>query len=592
MTATAKTYRSALLMFGAVCLGAALTPDNYWKFWLIGESTKDLAWGTILFRVLLFFHGILLIAVGISWKTLCESVSPAHNAESAVEPKTDSMAWRVLFVLTLIAAALRFWNLNTDLWVDEVFTLLDFVRQPFGEMITSFPSQNQHLLFSILAHFSINIFGESAWALRLPAVLFGIFSIWALFFLCRGLLGSRAALWAAALMTFSYHHIWFSQNARGYTGLLFFTLLATWFWLEALKKNEWRWWGCYLLAIVGGMWVHMTMAFVVAAHGIVYLLFRGRNFFESDTEKFSPEQEAGIKPFVAWLLSVTLTAQVYAFALPEFLHRGLHEESNNSEWTNPLWVLTEIFSNLSIGFAGLTIVLIGIAFVGFGWWRFFRKNPRAALVMALPPLMAGSLMLALGHNLFPRFFFFAMGFGLLIVIYGAAEFAKLLAGFFNFERTADVRFYLQNGFIGLILIASITTLPKNYALPKQDYSGAKKYVESVVAPDDEVVAVSIAGEMYGRYFAPEWKIAKNAAELEQTEKDGRRIWLIYTLSPEIRAFRADLWRAIQEKYQTDRVFYGTLNGGEIFVCRQRNLREDENESNRNNRQTARNDLIK
>src|SRR3712207_8760073 len=59
---------------------------------------------------------------------------------------------------------------------------------------------------------------------------------------------------------------WFSQNARGYMGLLLFTLLAMWFWLEAIDTNKWKWWGLYAAAIVGGMWVHPTMAFVVAAH--------------------------------------------------------------------------------------------------------------------------------------------------------------------------------------------------------------------------------------------------------------------------------------------------------------------------------------
>ena len=32
---------------------------------------------------------------------------------------------------------------------------------------------------------------------------------------------------AAGLLTVSYHHVWFSQNARAYTALLFFTLIAT-----------------------------------------------------------------------------------------------------------------------------------------------------------------------------------------------------------------------------------------------------------------------------------------------------------------------------------------------------------------------------
>ena len=32
---------------------------------------------------------------------------------------------------------------------------------------------------------------------------------------------------AALILTVSYHHIWFSQNARGYTAVLFFVVLST-----------------------------------------------------------------------------------------------------------------------------------------------------------------------------------------------------------------------------------------------------------------------------------------------------------------------------------------------------------------------------
>jgi mannosyltransferase len=530
----------------------------------------------------LVFHGILLIAVSFAWEKF-------FKKETKIATETSRISLSTLFamvVLSVVALALRVWNLNSDLWVDEVFTLLDFARQPFGLMLTSFPSQNQHLLYSILAHASIETFGESAWALRLPSVLFGVASIWALFLLIKKLLGEREALLGCALMTVSYHHIWFSQNARGYMGLLLFTLLATWLWFEALEQNDWKWWLGYAAAVVFGMWIHITMAFVIAAHAIVYLaLFINPKL--SGAQDFSLERRAGIRPFAAWFLSVTVTLQLYALALPEFLRVGLHEESKNSEWTNPLWVLTETLQNLSIGFAGIAVVICGAAFVAFGWASLFKKNRRAAMLMILPPIFAGSLMLALGHNLFPRFFFFAMGFGLLIVIHGAMELPGLISNF-KFQIT-DSRFqisdsrlaYVGIGLVLLIISASIVTVPRNYSLPKQNFSGAKNFVENHRLPNEEIVAVSIAGEMYGNYFAPDWSVAKTVPELEKVEQTNKKVWLVYTLSPEIKAFRPEMWEAIQKDYEIVQVFPGTLNGGEIFVCQKRNVSEETNESSQN-----------
>jgi mannosyltransferase len=584
MSSFKTVINGILFVVGLIFVCFALVVSNaIYSQILLGENGKDLSWGPLLFRIMLMFHGILLIAVGLTQLKAGIDKTSIRLFLKRTDSRFEGSTFLALLGLSLAAITLRLWGLNTDLWVDEVFTLLDFVRLPVGQLLTSFPSQNQHMLYSILAYISTAIFGESAWALRLPSVLFGVASIWALFFLINKLLGKREALLGCALMTVSYHHIWFSQNARGYMGLLFFTLLATWLWFEALEKETWHWWIGYSAAVIFGMWIHMTMAFVVAAHGLVYLAFL---FFPklsgNQNRGFSFERNAGIKPIIAWILSVTVTLQLYALALPEFLSVGLHEESKNSEWTNPLWVLTETLQNLSIGFAGIAVVICGIVFVAFGWLKLFEKNRRASFLMILPPIFAGTFMLMLGHNLFPRFFFFAMGFGLLIVIYGAVELPKFvfeIIGSYRFRRNTIVNAGV--GFASSMILASLITVPRNYSLPKQNFSGAREFVENNRLPEETVVAVSIAGLMYGNYFAPQWSVAKTGAELKKIESQNLKVMLIYTLSPEIKAFHPDIWGMIEKDYEVLKVFPGTLNGGEIFVCQKRNTSEENNESSRN-----------
>jgi hypothetical protein len=203
--------------------------------------------------------------------------------------------------------------------------------------------------------------------------------------------------------------------------------------------------------------------------------------------------------------------------------------------------------------------------------------------MVLPPIFAGGFMLSLGHNLFPRFFFFAMGFGLLIVIHGAMELPGFLSGYFPKlrEKNNTVSVYAGVALVILIIAASLITVPRNYALPKQNFTGAKNYVEKNSSPDDEIVAVGIAGMMYGSYFAPQWTNAKTSLELADLEKKNSKVWLVYTLAPEIKAFRPEMWQMIQSDYEIVQVFPGTLNGGEIFVCQRRILKEEKNEASRN-----------
>ncbi len=548
-----------------VVFSLSVSSASYGPF-LLGEENKDLSWGPALFRGLLAFHGLLLIVFGWTRKQSTSKTTKGSDSDVRTSPSVIG----ILIGLSVLAFVLRIWNLNSDLWLDEVLTLLDFVRYPVGHIVTSFPSQNQHMLFSLLAKFTTTIFGESAWALRLPSVFFGIASIWAFFYLGRKILGQKEALLGCALLTVSYHHIWFSQNARGYMGLLLFTLLATWCSLEAFEKNEVKWWVAYAVFVILGMWANITMAVVVAVQGMIYLVLFAIPRLSGDRNGVSLERKAGLRPVITWLLSVTVTLQLFALALPEFLAVGLHEESKESEWTHPLWVITESLKSLSIGFAGIAVVLVGGAFVAFGWFMLFRKNRRAAVIMVLPATLAGGVMLMLGHNLWPRFFFFSMGFGLLIVIHGAMELPKLAEKFIkplrqipNFASAAGV------GAVMLLILASAATLPKIYALPKQDFSGAKNYVETHSSPSDKRVAVSLAGTVYSRYLTPYWPVPETGKELEDLQQSNDRVWLVYTIAPELRAFKPDIWQVIERDFEVTKVFPGTLNGGEIYVCQKK-----------------------
>jgi hypothetical protein len=485
----------------------------------------------------------------------------------------------MLSVLSLVALALRLWELNTDLWYDELISLLDFIRPPLGEIVTSFSSQNQHMLYSILAHGSIAIFGESAAAVRLPSVLFGVASIWALFLLGRRLIGVRESLLACAVMTVSYHHIWFSQNARGYMGLLFFTILATWLLLDALEHNTWRVWIGYAVAVSLGMWLHMTMAFVVAAHCLLYFgqllltRIRGRASQNDATEIDSNSvTRFSWKAVASWVLCVTVTLQLHALALPEFLGSALHQESLPSEWSSPWWVVIESLRSLKIGFSGILVVAGGVALVGTGYLSILRRNVFAGLALALPALLGATTMLVLGHYIWPRFFFFSMGFAILIAVHGAFTLPALIL---NLKLRGDLPARRHLGEVAglivasLLIAASVVTLPRLYALPKQDFSGARNWVERSRAPEDKVVAVGLAGVAYSRYFAPKWSVAQTQDELDTIRSGRSDVWLVYILPPQLKAYRAEIWKTIQNDFETVEVFPGTLGGGGVYVCRQR-----------------------
>jgi hypothetical protein len=358
-------------------------------------------------------------------------------------------------------------------------------------------------------------------------------------------------------------------------GLLYFATLVTWLWLEAFSRSDWRWWLFYSLTSSLGMWIHMTMAFVVATHSLLYVAWLLRL---KGGERIGRTQGLAFgmrwQPLVAWLLCGSVTLQLYALSAPEFLSTALHEVSVPSEWTNPWWVLMESLRSLRIGFAGVAVVLCGGVLVSAGWLSLLRRDSQACLAMTLPPVLAGSTMLLLGHNLWPRFFFFAMGFALLIVVHGAMTVPRLLPILPSRRR---LRMLIGIVLTGLIIVAAGMTVPRYYAFPKQDFTGARDYVERYRTPQDEVVAVGLAGVAYGRYFAPHWSVAQTSEELAAVRRYPSRLWLVYTLPIEVKAYHPDIWQVIQQDFEVVKVFPGTLGGGEVYVCQPRIERQASHE---------------
>ena len=159
----------------AMILSALAVPGPLWIRWLrVTEPSVEL-YSQLLLGARLFRAGLGMLGL---WLAL-GSVSGWWREESG--RKTSSIRWGIeewlLILLLVISFAVRLYQLNLGLWQDEIIALITYARAPYGDILTTFESQNQQFLFSLLAHTSFLIFGESASALRLPAVLFGVGSI-------------------------------------------------------------------------------------------------------------------------------------------------------------------------------------------------------------------------------------------------------------------------------------------------------------------------------------------------------------------------------------------------------------------------------
>lgn len=521
---------------------------------LVGDVAVGLWW----FKVLLLAHAALLL--GLSRLRLDGGPHEPLVVERVGERGPASAAERgVLAALLVVGAGLRFYDLGNGLWHDEIQTLVSYARLPLPELLTTFGSQNQHMLYSLAAHVSFSVFGETAWALRLPAAVFGVASLGALYWFGTQVATRREALLATALATFSYHHVWFSQNARGYTSLLLWTLVGSGLFLRLVSARETRGWGvplAYAAAMALALYTHLTAAFVLAAHGLVWVVL----LLVTRTRPVGPGRWM---PGLALLLAGTLTLLLYGPVLPQIFRAVLGPAVPGSvphvgtEWQNPVWLVLETIRGLSRGVPGGLLAVGAGAAVGIaGLASYARSAPAATAVMLLPVALTAAAIIALGHNLWPRFFFFAAGFALLILVRGIFAVTAPLA------KARALRLATAAAIVAVA--ASASTVPGAWN-PKQDYLGASSYMQRVKQPGDAIVAVGMAGLAFDEYLALDWLQVNNEAELERIEQEHPRTWVLYAFPTRLSVTHPGVLERLRRLYRRAASFPGTIGEGEVVI---------------------------
>jgi len=465
----------------------------------------------------------------------------------------------LLGAILAAALALRLHHLGDGLWFDEIVTFVRYTPLGLREVVTTYDFQNQHFLYTLLAKAAIAIFGASAWALRLPAVLFGVASVGMLYLVVRDTLGAREALLSCGLMTFSYHHVWFSQNARGYIGLLFFTLLTGWLLLRALGRDRRSDWLAYAVAGAAGVYTHLTMVFVVLAH---FPLWVAAAWWRRGSAR--PLGARGL-PF-GFVPAGLLSALLYLPVLPQMLGGTLREGGLVDEWKNPLWALLEFARGMRVGLANGVVALAALVVFALGCFALLRRRHGATLLalLFLPVGVTAVVALLKGHHLWPRLFFFAIGYGVVVAVSGALECGRIAGRTLGWPAG---RGRLAGTALAVAMIAvSATTVPRAWG-PKQDFGGALEYVRTHRGPGDAVVTVGLATFPYREYFSVDWRAVESVEELEQVIAGSRTTWLVYTLPFQLEAVHPELKRFIDERFTAVESFRGTLGGGAVSVCR-------------------------
>ena len=263
-----------------------------------------------------------------------------------------------LFIASVYRAA------TLSIAMDEAYTYLSFVAPPLRQILTTY-SPNHHVLFSLLAKASVQIFGASELSLRLPALLGALIFMAATWRIARTLFADRPTmLLAVCLITLNPMTFDYMSQARGYSLALGFYMFGLLFAIES---------GPVLAGVMLGLSMAANIAFGVPVLALNVLL--------AFTQRKSLLRLIAIEVIVLAAIagSPLLHADPHSFVgfnsiretLDNFsIASVLHDWDGNGLWTKQVNVWTSSFFYPAFR----AVVLIMLAICAIPLWQRLRAR--------------------------------------------------------------------------------------------------------------------------------------------------------------------------------------------------------------------------
>jgi len=268
----------------------------------------------------------------------------------------------VIFFILAIAFFLRLYHLGYhDFWYDEIATL-SYAR---------YPSNNwDPPLHWIMLHFWKKAFGVSEFSLRFPSLIFSLLSVILTFFLGKELFNKKIGIVASIFIGFSPFHLWYAQEARSYSMVLFLGTLSSFLFCKVIKEGKLRLWALFILVSILGLYTNYLYIFLFLAQGL-YLIF---------SKRFG----LGFKETIYFLIIIL----GFSFYLPRFL------TAFYCTWQG-FWIpkptvksLIVTTENFILGYNGFFLiylisdVLVGLFFIS-ALWAITKKEFRAPFIFCI-----------------------------------------------------------------------------------------------------------------------------------------------------------------------------------------------------------------
>ena len=201
----------------------------------------------------------------------------------------------LIIAVLVVAAVLRVVNIGAGdvtgndetLYAFRAIGMLDFNEAEFQttplewqdpniQWWTKLSFHDHPPLVFLIQNLFMKVFGENAFAFRLPSAIFGILSVYLLYLIGVRLFSKRVGLVAAAIMAVTVNHVYISRIGVQESYVIFFMLLASYLFLRALENEKYLLWTG---AAIGLGVLTKYNVFILIPIFLIYLLIFKRDYF-------------------------------------------------------------------------------------------------------------------------------------------------------------------------------------------------------------------------------------------------------------------------------------------------------------------------
>jgi hypothetical protein len=179
---------------------------------------------------------------------------PAQNTNNMTQKYQTTL---ILFVM-FFGGCLRLYQMDRALGGgDENHMLLYFGYTHLQYIATTYFDASNHIFHTMLVNLMSRWFGEeNAMAIRMPTFLFGLATLWMTYKVAWEIFTSKKiALLALLIAAVNPVHIYYSQTARGYSLMIFFSTAVIYLVSKLLQAKP-NYWHVILLALCGFLSVY------------------------------------------------------------------------------------------------------------------------------------------------------------------------------------------------------------------------------------------------------------------------------------------------------------------------------------------------